>query len=96
MQVIVVPFNSISPLVNLISAGTPGPFIKISSPRRAKVRSADDFYIPPRSEVIVEVFVDKFDDDNSEGPHNYLLEPFPFFEQGLRQSTLFPLLIVLD
>ena len=46
-----------------------------------KVRSADDFYIPPRSEVIVEVFVDKFDEDNPEGPHNYLLEPFPFFEQ---------------
>ena len=46
-----------------------------------KVRSADDFYIPPRSEVIVEVFVNKFDEDNPKGPQNYLLEPSLFFEQ---------------
>jgi hypothetical protein len=62
--------------------GTTIPCIQIGQSEIVrKVRSADDFYIPPRSEVIVEVFVDKFDDDNPEGPQNYLLEPSPFFEQ---------------
>jgi hypothetical protein len=45
--------------------GTTIPCIQIGQSEIVrKVRSADDFYIPPRSEVIVEVFVDKFDDDN--------------------------------
>jgi hypothetical protein len=53
--------------------GTTIPCIQIGQSEIVrKVRSADDFYIPPRSEVIVEVFVDKFDDDNPEGPQNYL------------------------
>jgi hypothetical protein len=44
--------------------GTTIPCIQIGQSEIVrKVRSADDFYIPPRSEVIVEVFVDKFDDE---------------------------------
>ena len=62
--------------------GTTIPCIQIGQSEIVrKVRSADDFYIPPRSEVIVELCVDKCDDDNLEGPQNYLLEPSPFFEQ---------------
>jgi hypothetical protein len=66
----------------ILLIGTTMPCIRIGQSEIVrKVRSADDFYIPPRSEVIVEVFVDKFDEDNPEGPQNYLLEPSLFFEQ---------------
>jgi hypothetical protein len=44
-----------------------------------KITAADDFIIPPRSEVIIDVFVDKFHSDNLSGPQNYLLEPNNFF-----------------
>lgn len=44
-----------------------------------KITAADDFIIPPRSEVIIDVFVDKFHSDNLSGPQNYLLEPNTFF-----------------
>jgi hypothetical protein len=44
-----------------------------------KITAADDVIIPPRSEVIIDVFVDKFHSDNLSGPHNYLLEPNNFF-----------------
>ena len=44
-----------------------------------KIRAAEDFLIPSRSETIVDVYVDKFDNDDFRSPQNYLLEPTDLF-----------------
>ena len=44
-----------------------------------KIRCVDHFKIPPQSEILVEVFVDKFDDDDTTKPQIFLLEPTEHF-----------------
>ncbi|XP_071144097.1 uncharacterized protein [Mytilus edulis] len=45
-----------------------------------KVRSADHYVIQPRSEILIDVFVDRFDKDLHNCPQDYLIEPCPQFE----------------
>ena len=56
------------------------PCIQIGQPDPVrKIRSADNFVIPPKTERIIDVFVDKFDTDDTTGPQDYLLEPTEVF-----------------
>ena len=43
-------------------------------------RSADHYVIQPRSEILIDVFVDRFDKDLHNCPQDYLIEPCPPFE----------------
>ncbi|CAC5416353.1 unnamed protein product [Mytilus coruscus] len=45
-----------------------------------KVRSADHYVIQPRSETLIDVFVDRLKNDDHNSPQDYLIEPCPQFE----------------
>jgi len=66
----------------MLLGGTTIPCIKIdqSGPVR-QIRVADNVDIPPRSEIIIDVFVDRFDDDPTDVPKNFVLEPKDDFIQ---------------
>jgi hypothetical protein len=40
-----------------------------------QIRVADDFKIPARCEIIIDVFIDRFDEDPPSQLHNFILEP---------------------
>jgi len=46
-----------------------------------KIRVAEDLNIPPRCEIIVDVFVDRYDQDSPEQPQDFILEPADDFMQ---------------
>lgn len=59
------------------------PCIQITSPEPVrKVRSADNFVVPPQSEMIIDVFVDKFNSDPVSSPQDYVIEPNPYFVEN--------------
>jgi hypothetical protein len=43
------------------------------------VRSADHFVIPPKTEMIIEVFVDRFETDDFTKSQDFLIEPHSYF-----------------
>jgi hypothetical protein len=43
------------------------------------VRSADHFVIPPKTEMIIDVFVDRFETDDFTKPQDFLIEPHSYF-----------------
>ncbi|CAG2241471.1 unnamed protein product [Mytilus edulis] len=56
------------------------PCIQIGQPEPVrKVRAADNFIIPPQSEILIDVFVDKTENDPISPPQDYLIEPSPKF-----------------
>ncbi|CAC5423943.1 unnamed protein product [Mytilus coruscus] len=56
------------------------PCIQIGQPEPVrKVRAADNFIIPPQSEILIEVFVDKTENDPISPPQDYLIEPSSHF-----------------
>jgi hypothetical protein len=59
------PFDSTTPSDNLISAGPFSPFIKISNPSK----------MSPKSEIIVDVLVERTDKDYLSDSQEFLIEP---------------------
>ena len=56
------------------------PCIQIGQPETVRrVRSADHFVIPPKTEMIIEVFVDRFETDDFTKPQDFLIEPHSYF-----------------
>ncbi|CAC5410264.1 unnamed protein product [Mytilus coruscus] len=56
------------------------PCIQIGQPEPVrKVRAADNFTIPPQSEILIDVFVDKTENDPISPPQDYLIEPSSHF-----------------
>ncbi|CAC5406436.1 unnamed protein product [Mytilus coruscus] len=56
------------------------PCIQIGQPEPVrKVRAADNFIIPPQSEILIDAFVDKTENDPTSPPQDYLIEPSPQF-----------------
>ncbi|CAC5407266.1 unnamed protein product [Mytilus coruscus] len=56
------------------------PCIQIGKPEFIrKVRAADNFTIPPQSEILIDVFVDKTENDSISPPQDYLIEPSSHF-----------------
>ncbi|CAC5421922.1 unnamed protein product [Mytilus coruscus] len=56
------------------------PCIQIGQPEPVrKVRAADNFIIPPQSEILIDVFVDKTENDPISPPQDYLIEPSSHF-----------------
>ena len=47
-----------------------------------QIRVADDFKIPARCEIIIDVFIDRFDEDPPSQLHNFILEPNDDFIQN--------------
>jgi hypothetical protein len=78
MHGILVLFSSIIPSVSLISAGPPSPFIKIYKPNKAS-SSILAIITPPKTEMIIEVFVDRFETDDFTKPQYFLIEPHSYF-----------------
>lgn len=56
------------------------PCVQIGQPETLrKVTAADQFIIPPKSEIIIDVFVDRTECDTSDSPKDFLIEPHPKF-----------------
>ena len=56
------------------------PCIQIGQPETLRrVRSADHFVIPPKTEMIIDVFVDRFETDDFTKPQDFLIEPHSYF-----------------
>ncbi|CAC5421845.1 unnamed protein product [Mytilus coruscus] len=56
------------------------PCIQIGQPEPVrKVRAADNFTIPPQSEILIDVFVDKTENDPISPTQDYLIEPSSHF-----------------
>jgi hypothetical protein len=56
------------------------PCIQIGQPETLRrVRSADHFVIPPKTEMIIDVFVDRFETDDFTKPQYFLIEPHFLF-----------------
>jgi hypothetical protein len=56
------------------------PCIQIGQPETLRrVRSADHFVIPPKTEMIIEVFVDRFETDDFTKSQDFLIEPHSYF-----------------
>ncbi|CAC5406440.1 unnamed protein product [Mytilus coruscus] len=64
----------------LLLNGVTIPCIQIGQPEPVrKVRAADNFIIPPQSEILIDAFVDKTENDPTSPPQDYLIEPSPQF-----------------
>ena len=57
-----------------------------------QIRVADDFKIPARCEIIIDVFIDRFDEDPPSQLHNFILEPNDDFIQNF-SVTMAPTLV---
>ncbi|CAC5404231.1 unnamed protein product [Mytilus coruscus] len=56
------------------------PCIQIGQPEPVRnVRAADNFTIPPQSEILIDFFVDKTENDPISPPQDYLIEPSSHF-----------------
>ena len=61
-----------------------------------KVVVSDNFEIPPRSEVLVDVFIDRFENDDLNGNQDFLLEPTTEFMQNFPLSMAATLVNIKD
>ena len=58
------------------------PCIQNHQPSRLrKVSAADDFQVPARSEVIIDVYVEREDEDCGKKPQEYVVEPLETFSE---------------
>ena len=77
----------------MLLGGTSIHSTQIGQPEKLRnIRVADDFKIPARCEIIIDVFIDRFDEDPPSQLHNFILEPNDDFIQNF-PVTMAPTLV---
>jgi len=77
----------------MLLGGTTIHCTQIGQPEKLRqIRVADDFKIPPRCEIIIDVFIDRFDEDPPNQLQNFILEPNDDFIQNF-PVTMAPTLV---